>query len=152
VDGWEIGGCPVNGPAADSLGDSLVVAWFTGAQDRPRVRIAWSMDGDDRFEDAIEVPAFAAMGRVDVVAINEREAVVSWLEQVGQQASLRLVRVHAAGKFGKIYEVGRLAAGRPSGFPQMVSGGDGLVLAWTEAEGESRTVRSATLELPEGAP
>jgi len=149
VDGWEIGGCPVNGPAIDSMGESVVVAWFTGAEDRPRVRIAWSMDGGEHFEEAIEVPALAALGRVDVVAVSERDAVLSWLEQVEQQASLRLVRVSAGGEFGPVMEVGRTAAGRPSGFPQMVSGGDGLVLAWTDVEGEVRTVRSATLALPD---
>lgn len=149
VDGWEIGGCPVNGPAVDSRGESVVVAWFTGAQDRPRVRVAWSMDGGEHFEEAIEVPSRAALGRVDVVAVEEGEAVLSWLEQVDQQASLRLVRVRAGGEFGAVMEVGRTAAGRPSGFPQMVRGGDGLVLAWTDVDGEVRTVRSATLALPD---
>ncbi|MGA0071362.1 MAG: hypothetical protein ACO3K0_01850 [Steroidobacteraceae bacterium] len=149
VDGWVIEGCPVNGPAIDSSGESVVVAWFTAAQDRPRVRIAWSMDGGQHFEETIEVPATAALGRVDVVAISERDAVISWLEQAEQHASLRLLRVSAEGEIGSVREVSRTAAGRPSGFPQMVRGGDGLVLAWTEVQGESRTVRAATLGLPD---
>lgn len=151
-DGWEIDGCPVNGPAADSAGDSVVVAWFTGAGNQPRVKVAWSLDGGVRFEPALEVPALAALGRVDVVALDGQSAVVSWLQQSGRQASLRLVRVNAGGDFGAVQEVNRLAAGRPTGFPQMVGGGDGLVLAWTEVIDETSTVRSATVPLPAGPP
>jgi len=32
-DGWHIGGCPVNGPAVDAAEDTVVVAWFTGAEE-----------------------------------------------------------------------------------------------------------------------
>ncbi|MFC4670617.1 exo-alpha-sialidase [Seohaeicola nanhaiensis] len=30
-DGWEIAGCPVNGPAIDTMGDRISVVWFTAA-------------------------------------------------------------------------------------------------------------------------
>ncbi len=40
-DGWLIDACPVNGPAVDARGDTVVVAWFTAA-DKPRVRLAFS--------------------------------------------------------------------------------------------------------------
>src|SRR5262249_13327712 len=35
-DGWEINGCPVNGPAISSAGRSVAVAWFTAAGGQPR--------------------------------------------------------------------------------------------------------------------
>ena len=35
ADGWEINGCPVNGPAVAADGAKVAVAWFTAAGDRP---------------------------------------------------------------------------------------------------------------------
>ena len=32
-DGWELAGCPVNGPAISTHEDRVAVAWFTGADD-----------------------------------------------------------------------------------------------------------------------
>jgi hypothetical protein len=42
ADGWRIEGCPVNGPAIAAEGREVAVAWFTGAQDTARVRLAFS--------------------------------------------------------------------------------------------------------------
>ncbi|HET9529267.1 MAG TPA: sialidase family protein, partial [Blastocatellia bacterium] len=35
-DGWEIEGCPVNGPSVAASGRRVAVAWFTAAKDTPR--------------------------------------------------------------------------------------------------------------------
>jgi hypothetical protein len=43
-DGWKIPACPVNGPAAEARGEALAVAWFTGAQNTPRVQARYSTD------------------------------------------------------------------------------------------------------------
>lgn len=39
-DGWNISGCPVNGPAVDSSAAHVAVAWFTAANDVPKVKVA----------------------------------------------------------------------------------------------------------------
>jgi len=49
AEGWEIEGCPVNGPAIAAAGDRVAVAWFTAAGDTPRVRFASSTDGAASF-------------------------------------------------------------------------------------------------------
>jgi hypothetical protein len=49
ADGWKIDYCPVNGPAAGAIGDTVAVAWFTGAQDTSRVRVAFSTDAGATF-------------------------------------------------------------------------------------------------------
>ena len=36
-DDWQIKGCPVNGPKVDVLSNSLVVAWFTAAENKQKV-------------------------------------------------------------------------------------------------------------------
>lgn len=44
-DNWQINGCPVNGPSITADGRRVAVAWFTGANDAPRVKVAFSTDG-----------------------------------------------------------------------------------------------------------
>ena len=48
-DGWRIGGCPTNGPAAAAAGNRAAVAWFTAAGDSPRVQVAFSSDAGASF-------------------------------------------------------------------------------------------------------
>ncbi len=44
ADGWQIAGCPVNGPALDAYEQTVAMTWFTAAQDSPRVRFSVSLD------------------------------------------------------------------------------------------------------------
>src|SRR5690349_3548427 len=55
VDGWQIEGCPVNGPAIAAAGERVAVAWFTAAGGSPRVRFASSIDGAASFAPAIDL-------------------------------------------------------------------------------------------------
>ena len=48
-DGWEINGCPVNGPAIAAGGAAVAVAWFTAADERPRVSVVFSADAGATF-------------------------------------------------------------------------------------------------------
>jgi hypothetical protein len=41
ADKWVINGCPDNGPAADSEGNAVVVAWWTRAGSAPKVEAAF---------------------------------------------------------------------------------------------------------------
>src|SRR5215472_2861781 len=43
-DGWEIDGCPINGPAVSSNGKNVAVAWFTAPGDKPQVNLMMSVD------------------------------------------------------------------------------------------------------------
>jgi hypothetical protein len=70
ADGWEISGCPVNGPAmaavpampampampaTSTMPRRLAVAWFTAAPPGPRVEVAFSEDGGATFGPAVVV-------------------------------------------------------------------------------------------------
>jgi len=150
-DGWETPYCPVNGPAIDARGDRVVVAWFTGALERPRVKVAFSGDAGASFAEATVVDDGNPTGRVDVVLLDDGSAAVSWLERTesgGEGAEIRVRRVGPGGAAGRSSTVATSNAGRPSGFPRMVSlaGGD-LLLAWTDSRGESPHVRVAVAEL-----
>jgi hypothetical protein len=48
-DGWKINGCPHVGPALASLNDRLYVTWFTEAEGKPAINMAWSADGGETF-------------------------------------------------------------------------------------------------------
>ena len=143
LDGWKIDACPVNGPAVDAQRDTVVVAWFTGA-DGARVRLAWSNDGGRSFAAPIEVDRGRVAGRVDVVLLEDGRAVVTWLRGTEGHAALLARPYTVDGPVGRAIEVTRADASRAGGFPQVARAGDGLVFAWTESgpEPEVRSVHA----------
>lgn len=148
-DGWVIGGCPVNGPAADALGEEVVVAWFTAAQDRPRVLVAFSSDAGDSFGVPVRVDDGRPVGRVDVVRLQDGSALVAWLEEAESTgAEIRLRRVGKEGEVSTPWTLARTSAARASGFPQFIAlEGKSFLASWTELDGEGNSrVRLAVVE------
>lgn len=147
-DGWQIAGCPVNGPAVAADGGRVAVAWFTGADPGARVRIAFSGDGGASFGPPVEVDADAPLGRVDLVLSAAGEAVVGWLARgtAADRAGLRLRRVAPDGRSGEPFTVAATGAARSSGFPRLARSGDRLVLAWVDDATPSR-LRAVALPL-----
>jgi hypothetical protein len=150
-DGWRITACPVNGPAIAADGDRVVVAWFTGAGDTARVRVAFSDDGGGTFGFPTRVDNGSPVGRVDVVLQPDGSALVSWLERTaaappqggGEGAEVRVRRVRSDGTLGQSATVARSTASRASGFPQMVATARGEVFfVWT-VPGEPSAIRVA---------
>lgn len=147
-DGWRIAGCPVNGPAIASEEERIAVAWFTAADDAPRVRIAFSTDGGGEFGPPLEVTAERALGRVDVVMLRDGAA-VSWLRNGNRgNADLCLRAVSASGELRPVRVIAQTSAAPASGFPRMLREGDDLLLAWTERNDAGSRVRSARVRLP----
>jgi hypothetical protein len=146
-DGWEIAACPVNGPAIAARDERVVVAWFTAAQDTPRVHVAFSDDAGDTFSAPVRGDDGDPLGRVDVALLEDGSAALVWLERVGEGAEIRLRRIGADGRAGRAVTVSGTAGARSSGFPRMRPAGDRLLLAWTEAGDPSR-VRAALAPLP----
>ena len=146
TDGWHMTGCPVNGPAIDARGRDVAVAWFT-APDRPRVRLAFSSDSGRTFSPPVEVAAGAVAGRIDVVLLDDRRAIVSWLADAPGGAEFVAQPFANDGTVaGSPILVARSSIERASGFPQMVRSGDRLVFAWTQA-GEPPSLRTAVARL-----
>ncbi len=143
-DGWEIGGCPVNGPAIAAAGRRVAVAWYTQAADRPRVEVAFSNDGGASFGPPAVVDARDPLGRVDVALDANGDALVLWVGSEGKSAAIRLARVTPAGRVGPALPVAATDASRSSGFPRVERAGDTLVVAWIEAS-EPPRLRAATI-------
>ncbi len=149
ADGWSISGCPVNGPAVASFDKRVAVAWYSYAEQRSRVRLALSSDGGKTFAPPILVDApqgrRAPIGRVGV-ALDGKDAIVSWLASDREKAELLVARVATDGRIGAATTVTQTGAGRDSGFPQLVRIGSDLVFAWTEA-GDVAHVRMRRLPI-----
>ena len=149
-DGWKIAGCPVNGPAIAAFGRRAAVAWYTYANGKPAVRVAFSTDAGETFAAPIEVDGSverrAPLGRVDVVLGDQADAVVSWLASDRDAATVYLRRVIADGKLGQPLAAIASTPGRDAGFPRLARLDDALVLAWTET-GQPSQVRTAVVHL-----
>ena len=132
-DGWHVAHCPVNGPAVSASGDDVVVAWFTAARDTARVNVAFSSDAGATFGPPVRIDGGSPLGRVDVELIDDRRAVVTWLERGEDGAEVRLRAVSPEGQAGEPLVVGRSSGSRAAGFPRLARQGDRLVFAWTVA-------------------
>jgi hypothetical protein len=145
-DGWVINACPVNGPAADAHGDDVVVAWYSGANETPRVHVAFSRDAGATFAPPVVVDDGHPIGRVDVLFLEDRRALVVWIERAGEDAGIRGRIVAPDGAAGPSLTLAATISGRAGGFPRMARRGPDVVLAWTEP-GETSRIRAAVLPL-----
>lgn len=128
-DNWEIAGCPVNGPSIDAIGNNLAVAWFTVTEGTPKVQVAFSKAVG--FGTPIRIDAHDAIGRVDIVMLSETEAVVSWMEKIGEEAAFQLMKVRSDGTKSKPITIAMNSADRASGFPQIELLHGKIYAAWT---------------------
>lgn len=155
ADGWKIPACPVNGPAADTGRAVTAVAWFTAANGVARVQVKQSADRGATFGPARMVDLGRPIGRIDLVALPDGSAVISWLEgsTAGNAAGLYVRRVFADGTLSAPGRLLSTSAARTSGFPRLAlrKGGSGypVVVSWTETAGEA--TRVLTAEFPAAA-
>ena len=132
-DGWQIPGCPVNGPQVTAAGDRLGVAWFTASNDEPRVNVVFSDDGGKSFGGPQRIDDGHPVGRVDIETLDDA-VIVSWLERIeGGTGEVKLRRLLSSGASGASVSLGQTGAGRVSGFPRMAVFGGDVYVTWTEA-------------------
>ena len=146
-DNWQIKGCPVNGPKVDALGNNVVVAWFTGAENAPKVQVSFSSNGGEVFTAPIVIAEGIIMGRVDVLWTDEDNAVVSWMEANDKSALFKAMIVRKDGTTSKQQVITKMADSRKSGFPQMEMVEETLYFAWTEKVAAVTQVRTAKMSV-----
>ena len=140
-DNWKIAGCPVNGPHVVAKGNKLSIAWFSAAADDSEIQVIFSKDGGATLGKPIRIDEGSAIGRVDVVMIEEKSVFVSWMEGT----IIKAAKVHDDGIKEPSIVVGSSSDSRSSGFPQMTRSGNQLIFAWTDDK--ERNIKTASLSL-----
>lgn len=86
-DQWKIAGCPMNGARLASDGPRVSKAWFTAANDDPRVLVATSPDAGGIYTRPVRADLGKPLGHVDTVMLRDGTQLVTWLEHTVDQAS-----------------------------------------------------------------
>ncbi len=139
-DGWQINGCPVNGPALAAADSRVALAWYTEAAPSPRVLLAFSQDAGRSFGAPVVVDDRQPIGRVDVALDEDGGALVSWVAVVGDSAEIRLRKIYPDATGSAAVPIARTVSSRASGFPHLVRSGKQLIAAWTLPGEESRVL------------
>ncbi len=145
-DNWHIEGCPVNGPAIAAQDNQVAIAWFTGANDQPRVRVVQSVDAGKTFSGPVDLDMDKPIGRVDIVLLQDGTPVVSWVRRDHEGEGVILAQKIKM-PLGSPFTISAISVSRPSGFPQMVRADDQLVFAWTHIEDNESTVRTSQVNV-----
>jgi hypothetical protein len=140
-DEWKIAGCPVNGPRSAALANTLAIAWFTSPDTIAQVNIVFSDDGGATFNKPIRIDEEKPIGRVDVVMLDEKSAMVSWMEG----AVIKAARIYKTGKKDPAIIIASSSEARSSGFPQMTKSGNKIVFAWSDDK--TKAIKLAILSL-----
>lgn len=128
ADNWKIDGCPVNGPRIVAEGNNVAVAWFSSPKKNAQVNVVFSEDGGATFTSPVRVDEGKALGRVDIVLLDEKSAMVSWMEG----SAIKAAKVYNTGKKDSSILIASSSESRSSGFPQMTRSGDQIIFAWTD--------------------
>jgi hypothetical protein len=143
ADNWKIEGCPVNGPRIAASGNNLAIAWFSSPDKNARVNVAFSSDGGATFSTPVKVNDDKTIGRVDIEWLNEKTAMVSWMEG----SVIKATKVNSDGTKDSSFVVASSSESRSGGFPQMTKTGNRMIFAWTDEK--KKAIRLASLFIKE---
>ena len=133
ADGWQINGCPVNGPALVARQNDVAAVWFSGAGGESQIFLSRSSDGGATFEDKLKVNIRKTLGRVTAVMYPDRSILVAWLRQDDSETAKIVARyIGSDNNLSPIFELVSVSPERLSGFPKLALLGTQAVLAWTD--------------------
>ena len=143
-DGWVIPGCPVNGPAMRAKGDQVAIAWYTAPDNAPQINVAFSHDGGKSFCLPIRIDDGTAIGRTDLLWLDEENVLVSWLKEGKDAGKLVLKKVSVSGGSVLMNEFD-ISSRRGSGYPKLGLAEGYIFVTWTEP-GEGGGITSAWIK------
>ena len=144
-DGWEINGCPVNGPKVASNSNNLAVSWFTVSNEKPTVNLSFSKSNGASFGTLIKINDDDAIGRVDVAFLNPQEVLVSYIEGDDVGTYLRIKKVSIDGKVSAPITISKIDGGRNSGVPQLEILDNEAFIVWTVLKGKKNQLKTVKL-------
>ncbi|MCH8950347.1 MAG: hypothetical protein IIB87_08230, partial [Chloroflexi bacterium] len=114
ADNWRIKGCPVNGPAIDSLGTTVAVAWFTQSSlSSTHVRLVISRDGGRSFGEPISIDEGHPLGRVAAV-VAAREGQTPTLEELVDHCRTHVAGYKVPRELHLVDQIQRQPSGKPN--------------------------------------
>lgn len=142
ADAYRIAGCPVNGPAIATDGSRVALAWYTYANEEPRITMAFSIDGGAYFGNGIKVAesngSVAPLGRVAVAWADQNDAMVAYVESDREKAKIVVRRAQSNGTIYAPLVIAETRPDRKNGFPKMVSFDEQLLVVWTDGDNPLR--------------
>ena len=131
----------MNGPQIVAEGNNVAVAWFSSPDKNAQVNVAFSEDGGATFSSPVRVDEGKAIGRSDIVLLDGKTVMVSWMEG----SAIKAAKVSNTGKKEPSILIGSSSESRSSGFPQMTRTGDQIIFAWTDDK--EKRVKVASLSI-----
>jgi hypothetical protein len=139
-DKWEINACPVNAASAAAKDNHVAIAWYTEANDSPRVQVVFSPDAGATFSKPVKVNTGDTLGYASTALNSDGGAFVSWIEEGPSSGSVMVRLVSPAGVAGPVLKI---AEGPRSslGYPKMVRAGSETWIAWGDAKTGVKTAQ-----------
>jgi hypothetical protein len=113
--------------------------------DAGRALVAFSQDGGRSFGTPIRIDDAASAGRVQVVLLEDRSAVVTWIESGGEARSFMARRVASDGRRGPPLTIAE-RIGRQQ-YPRLVRHGRELLFAWIKSADGTTHLQTARAPL-----
>jgi hypothetical protein len=142
ADKWEINACPVNAASAAAVDNKVAVAWYTEADDMPRVQIVFSNDAGATFGKPTKLNTGDTLGYASTALEADGTAIISWIEETDKSHKLMARAVSPAGVAGPplmIAEGSRTSLG----YPKLIKAGSELWIAWG---GEKTGIKTGRLK------
>ena len=134
-DKWIISGCPVNGPAISTFKNSSSVVWYTEEEGDSKLKIAFSENIINGFNDPILINANDPVGRVDIEMISETSSLISYMDIVDGKAYIKVQKIDNITGNNKFIIIEEISNTRASGFPKInIIDNDKTIITWTDAK------------------
>ena len=130
VDGWQINGCPVNGPVLVARQNDVAALWFSGAKGQSQIFLARSTNGGETFGSKLKVNDERALGRVTALMYPDRSLLLAWMENANGSAHIVGRFVNSNNELGQSLSWLRYRRSVP--IPEIARSDLGPILAWTD--------------------
>ena len=123
------------------------LAWFTGANEKPEIKVAISGDGGLTFGRVLKIPSQRPLGHVDIKLINGQTGIVSWLEWGDNKETLKICKITLNG----CTKPQVITVNSPNGslnFPKISATSSDFFITWTQPLPDGRqTIRMLSAPL-----
>ena len=147
-DGWEIGGCPVNGPSVSAKGQKVYVTWFTQAQGFGEVKFKSEIDEGESSKVAVIDKGLQVLGNVNSSIVSDDNIALSWLRST-QENKIELVVAMLDLKTASIKELilDEFDANQRLSVPQLVYSQGELFLSLSKFKGMEQNFYASKLDI-----